>query len=114
MVLAASGTFEQLYTYVIFTGWVFYGAVTLAVVILRRRQPQLPRPYRVWGYPVLPVAFSLAALAIVLNTLVRSPAEALIGSGLVFMGVPIFFGWRWVEKRRARKSTTSPPPVVER
>ena len=112
IVLAVSGTFEQLYAYVIFTGWVFYGAVTLGVVILRHRVPQLPRPYRVWGYPVLPVVFCLAALAIVLNTLVRSPAEALIGSGLVLLGVPIFLGWRWLERRRARSRIASCPPAV--
>ena len=70
IVLVASGTFEQLYTYVISTGWIFYGAAVLAVVILRRRMPALERPYRVWGYPVLPIVFSLAALAIVVNTLI--------------------------------------------
>ncbi len=113
IVLAVSGTFEQLYTYVIFTGWIFYSAVTLGVVILRRRQPQLPRPYRVWGYPVLPVLFSLAALAIVLNTLVRSPREALIGSGLVLLGIPIFFGWRWFEQRRTSRDGAQPPSAVE-
>lgn len=94
IVLAASGTYEQLYTYVIFTGWIFYGAATLAVVILRRKMPQLPRPYRVWGYPVLPVTFSLAALAIVINTLVRTPRESLLGTGLVILGIPIYLVWK--------------------
>jgi APA family basic amino acid/polyamine antiporter len=93
MVLAASGTFKQLYTYVIFTGWLFYGAAVLAVIVLRRRQPSRVRPYRVWGYPVMPVAFGLAALAIVANTLARSPKESLIGLGLVLAGVPIYLLW---------------------
>ena len=93
IVLAASGSFKQLYTYVIFTGWIFYGAAVLAVIILRRRQPSLARPYRVLGYPLMPVAFGLAALAIVANTLAHSPKESLIGLGLVLAGVPIYLLW---------------------
>ena len=101
MVLATSGSFKQLYTYVIFTGWIFYGAATLAVVVLRRRAPGIPRPYRVWGYPVLPVAFTLAALAIVANTLASRPREALIGVGLVALGVPIYFAWARLGRPRS-------------
>ena len=94
IVLVASGTFEQLYTYVISTGWIFYGAAVLAVVILRRRMPALERPYRVWGYPVLPVVFSLAALAIVVNTLITKSRESLIGFGIVLAGIPIYLVWK--------------------
>jgi APA family basic amino acid/polyamine antiporter len=93
IVLAAIGTFEQLYTGVIFVGWIFYAAATLAVVILRRKRPQLPRPYRVWGYPVLPLAFTSAALIIIINALVRSPRESGIGLGLVLLGIPIYLIW---------------------
>jgi len=93
-VLATSGTYEQLYTYVIFTAWVFYAGAILAVVLLRRRLPHLERPYRVWGYPFLPLAFSAAALIIVANTLFRSPRESIVGLALVLAGVPIFFAWR--------------------
>lgn len=101
-VLAASGTYEQLYTYVIFTAWMFYAACTVAVVILRRRLAHLARPYRVWGYPVMPLAFSAAALAIVINTLVRSPRESMIGLALVLAGVPIFLAWRRLAGRPVR------------
>ena len=94
-VLAASGTYKQLYTYVIFTGWVFYGAAVLAVIVMRRKRPALVRPYRVWGYPFLPVAFALTALVIVITTLVGSPRESGIGLGLVLSGVPIYFIWKW-------------------
>jgi APA family basic amino acid/polyamine antiporter len=94
IVLVASGTFEQLYTYVISTGWIFYGAAVLAVVILRRRMPTLARPYRVWGYPALPILFSLAALAIVINSLMTKPRESLIGFGIVLAGIPIYFLWK--------------------
>jgi APA family basic amino acid/polyamine antiporter len=102
IVLAATGSFKQLYTYVIFTGWIFYGAAALAVIVMRKKRPDLKRPYHVWGYPILPVVFSLAALAIVANTLVGSPREALIGMALVLAGVPIYLIWS-----RAAKSEES-------
>jgi basic amino acid/polyamine antiporter, APA family len=101
-VLAATGSFKQLYTYVIFTGWIFYGAAVVAVIILRRKQPGLPRPYRVWGYPLLPAAFALVALVIVVTTLVGSPLESGIGLGLVLAGLPIYYAWkRWTPARPA-------------
>ena len=100
IVLAATGTFEQLYTYVIFTGWIFYAAAALAVVILRRKRPQLARPYRVWV--ALPVAFAAAALIIIVNALARSPRESGIGLGLVFLGIPVYFVW--TNFTRTRKS----------
>jgi len=94
IVLAVSGTYEQLYTYVIFAGWVFYAAAVTGVIVLRRRQPELQRPYRVWGYPVLPVAFALAALLIVANTLLTKPRESVIGIAFVLTGIPVFLLWR--------------------
>ncbi len=99
-VLAASGTYEQLYTYVIFAGWVFYGAAILAVIVLRRRQPDLSRPYRVIGYPLLPILFAVAALAVVANTLATRPRESLIGTLLVLLGVPVYFIWRYFDRAR--------------
>jgi basic amino acid/polyamine antiporter, APA family len=93
IVLAASGSYQQLYTYVIFTGWIFYAAAVSSVIVLRRQKPLLARPYRVWGYPVLPVAFSVAALALVLNTVARQPGEALIGLSLILIGIPIYLVW---------------------
>jgi len=103
ILLASTGTFKQLYTYVIFTGWLFYAAATLAVVILRRKRPEIERPYRVWGYPVVPIAFSVAALTIVANALGRSPKESVMGLVLVLVGVPIFL----IRKRKAKTATAS-------
>jgi APA family basic amino acid/polyamine antiporter len=102
--LALSGTYEQLFTYVIFTAWVFYAGAVLAVVVLRRQRPELARPYRVWGYPFLPIAFSVAALAIVGNTLVRSPRESIIGLGLVLVGLPIYLVWTRLTSRAAKQT----------
>jgi APA family basic amino acid/polyamine antiporter len=104
-ILAASGTYEQLYTYVIFTAWIFFGAATIAVVVLRRRLPRLDRPYRVWGYPFLPIAFSMAALGIVANTLLSSPRESIVGLSVVLAGAPIYLIW----SRTARPATVSSP-----
>jgi len=103
IVLAATGSFQQLYTYVIFTGWIFYAAAALAVVVLRRTRPELPRPYRVWGYPVLPVTFAVAALTIIINAMARSPRESGIGLGFVLLGIPVYLAWT-----RFARARTSP------
>ncbi len=105
ILLASTGTYKQLYTYVIFTGWLFYAAATFAVVVLRRKRPTMPRPYRVWGYPVVPMAFSAAALVIVGNALLRSPVESGIGLILVIAGAPIYLFW--ARKAAAKQNTVT-------
>lgn len=92
-VLAASGSYEQLYTYVIFTDWIFFAACVFGVLVLRRRMPRQKQPYRVWGYPIVPILFSVAALALVGNTLVSEPRESILGLLLILSGVPIYFIW---------------------
>ncbi|MGH9407014.1 MAG: APC family permease [Terriglobia bacterium] len=92
-VLAASGSYQQLYTYVVFTAWIFFAACVFGVLVLRRRAPHKDRPYRVWGYPILPIAFCAAALAVVGNTLVSEPRESILGLLLILSGVPIYFIW---------------------
>lgn len=89
-VLALSGTFEQLVAYVVFGQWIFFGLTGAAVFVLRRTQPDLPRPYRTWGYPVTPAIFILAALYIAVNTLVNQPWNALAGLGLIALGIPAY------------------------
>ncbi len=103
-VLAVSGSFEQLYTYVVFTMWVFSGAAIFVVIILRRRRPELARPYRVPAYPYLPIAFVLAAAAIVINTVVSEPFESLAGLGIVFTGIPLYIFWQRFDHRRLLKT----------
>ncbi len=94
IVLALSGTFEQLLTYVVFVGWIFYALGAAAVIALRIKRPNAERPFRVPGYPVTPVIFVLAAAAIVLNTIVEQPRQSAIGIGVVLLGVPAYLGWR--------------------
>jgi APA family basic amino acid/polyamine antiporter len=99
MVLAATGTFEQLLTYVVFVGWIFYALGAACVFVLRRREPTKARPFRVPGYPWTPLAFILAAVALVANTIATQPARAAIGIGVVLLGVPVYAAWRSLGRR---------------
>lgn len=91
--LATSGTFEQLFTYVVFASWIFAALAAASVFVLRRRRPDLARPFRVPGYPVTPALFIAAAAAIVVNTIVARPVQALIGLAIVATGVPAHAIW---------------------
>jgi APA family basic amino acid/polyamine antiporter len=102
MVLAATGTFNQLLTYVVFMGWVFFALAAMAIFTYRRREPNAPRPFRTPGYPVTPVLFIASALAIVLNTFITQPVTGMIGFGGVALGIPIYFFW---SSRRALSGT---------
>lgn len=93
-ILAASGTFEQLLTYVVFIGWLFYALAAGSVFVYRMREPNAPRPYRVPGYPWTPAIFIAAAMALVANTMVSQPIRAAIGLGIVFIGAPAYLFWR--------------------
>ena len=93
-VLALTGTFEQLLTYVVFVGWIFYALGAVAVFVFRRTRPGVERPFRVPGYPVTPLLFVLSAAAIVGNTIVTQPGRAAIGLGVVLIGAPAFLVWR--------------------
>jgi APA family basic amino acid/polyamine antiporter len=95
IVLTVSGTYEQLYTYVVFAAVLFHVATGAAVFALRRKRPGAPRPYRVWGYPWVPALFIAASLALVGNTLWEKPVESLWGLGLVALGLPAYAWWRW-------------------
>ena len=99
MVLAASGTFEQLLTYVVFVGWIFYALGAACVFVLRRTKPDAVRPFRVPGYPWTPMLFIAAAVALVANTIAAQPARAAIGIGVVLAGVPVYFVWQRAAQR---------------
>ncbi len=93
-ILSLTGTFEQLATYVIFGQWLFFGLTAGAVIVLRKKRPDLPRPYRTPGYPLTPVLFIVAALFISVNTLILQPINALAGLGIIVLGVPAFLYWQ--------------------
>jgi len=101
LLLTLSGTYEQLYTYVVFVSVMFHAATAAAVIVLRRTRPDHPRPYRTWGYPVIPALFILASLLLVGNTLLEKPVESLLGLGLLALGLPAYL---WFRKRTAAES----------
>jgi APA family basic amino acid/polyamine antiporter len=90
-VLVLSGTFDQLTDMIIFAVFIFYGATTLGVFILRRKMPDAHRPYKVWGYPVVPAIFILFCIGLFLNTIIARPREAAIGMILILSGIPVYF-----------------------
>ena len=100
--LAISGTFDQLTDCVVFAGWIFYALTTSAVFVLRRKMPDHPRPYRTFGYPLLPVAFIAVATALLANTLVTARLESLFGLVLIAAGLPLYAG--------LKRSRPQPPP----
>jgi len=104
MVLAATGSFEQLLTYVVFVGWIFYALGALAIFVYRRREPDLARPFRTPGYPLTPILFVLSAAAIVVNTIVTQPKNVLFAIALMLLGVPAYYVWR---SRSATRTTTA-------
>ena len=93
IVLAATGTFERLLTYVVFTGWLFYALGAASIFVYRRQRSDTKPVYRVPAYPFTPLLFIIAAAALVLNTLIAQPARAAIGLGIVALGTPAYFLW---------------------
>ncbi|MGH9368105.1 MAG: APC family permease [Thermoanaerobaculia bacterium] len=85
------GGFSQLFTYVVFGGWIFFALAVASVVVLRRKDPGMERPFRVPGYPLVPLLFVLAAAALVANTLLASPRESSIGLAFISLGIPLYF-----------------------
>jgi APA family basic amino acid/polyamine antiporter len=93
-VLAAIGSFEQLLTFVVFIGWIFYALAAASVFVYRRREPNAVRAYRVPGYPLTPLIFIGAAVGLVANTIATQPLRAGMGLGMVLLGVPAYLFWR--------------------
>ncbi|ADB37977.1 APC family permease [Spirosoma linguale] len=101
IILVWSGSFDQLTDTLVFSSFIFYGATALGVILLRFKQPHLERPYRVVGYPVVPLFFLACCTLLVVMTLLNQPREALTGLGLIATGLPFY--WYWQSK----------PPIAE-
>ncbi len=95
-IFALSGSYEALYTKAIYSEWIFYGLVTAGIILLRRRQPELARPYRTWGYPVVPIIFVAIAAIILADTFAGRRADALWCLALVGSGIPAYGIWKAV------------------
>jgi basic amino acid/polyamine antiporter, APA family len=91
--LVLSGTFDQLTDMLIFAAFFFYGATAFGVFILRVREPETPRPYKVIGYPIVPAIFVLFCVALIVITCITHPREAGIGLVLMATGLPFYLYW---------------------
>jgi len=98
-VLVASGTYDTLTDSVIFASWLFYGLTTASLFVFRRTMPDAPRPYRAVGYPVVPCIFLLVTAALIVNTFIATPRQALQGAAMLLIGVPFYW---WFGEHRVR------------
>lgn len=96
--LVISGTFDQLTDMIIFAVFIYYGATTLGVFILRKKMPDAPRPYKTWGYPVVPAIVLIFSAILFVNTIIERPREAIFGLILMLTGVPLYL---WFRNRKA-------------
>lgn len=92
--LALSGTFDDLSYLYVFLVWIFYAAQTAGLIVLRYKDPNMPRPYKTWGYPVLPFLFILGALALTVNSLMQRPGRSLMGIVVMLIGLIFYARWR--------------------
>ncbi len=90
-ILAMSGSFDTLTNYVIFGSWIFYAFVTASVFVFRKKFPDAPRPYKAFGYPVVPILFLLVAGWLLINTILTSPMQSFIGIFLIALGLPVYY-----------------------
>jgi APA family basic amino acid/polyamine antiporter len=92
--LVLSGKYDDLYNFVIFGSWILYAMATASVFVLRRKRPDMERPYRTLGYPVVPALFLLGAALLEVRTFLDKPVQAMLGIGLILLGLPLYFYWR--------------------
>jgi len=96
---ALTGQYQSLYTKVIFSEFLFYGLCSAGVFVLRRRQPDLPRPYRTWGYPLVPALFVILAVWLLANTFWQQRVDSMWGVVLIGSGIPAYFLWKTWKRR---------------
>ena len=94
--------FQQLAERFVLGTWPFYALAVAAVYTLRIRRPNMPRPYRTWGYPVTPGLFLLASVGMVVNAIVTNPRDNVVTFGIILTGIPAYFAWKWWEARSRR------------
>ncbi|MDP6034032.1 MAG: amino acid permease [Candidatus Marinimicrobia bacterium] len=93
-ILTFTGTFNQLITYIIFASWIFYGMSAGAVIVLRKKRPDLDRPYKTPFYPWIPAIFILFSIFLTINTILEAPRDAAIGTAIILAGLPLYFYWK--------------------
>ena len=105
--LVLTGSYESLIDYALFGTWLFYALMIAAVPVLRKTRPEVPRPYRMWGYPVTPFVFLAITIWFLINTLATRPWPAFAGLGLILIGVPAYFLWQRFGSRPTPMLTTA-------
>lgn len=108
-VLTLLGSFEQIFTFAMFMAILFWVWATASVFTLRKKRPDIPRPYKTWGYPVVPAIFIITSVAILLNTLLEKPVEAVAGIFLTALGIPVYFYWK--RRPRIKAGSTKPEEI---
>lgn len=98
-VLVLSGSFDTITDYVIFAAWLFYMLGAAGVFVLRKKMPDVRRPYKVWGYPLVPAIFVTFSFLFLINTIISDSQDAAMGSILILSGLPIYFYWKYYSKR---------------
>jgi len=91
LLLLLAGTFQQLFSLAIFAEWLFYMIAASTVFVFRRRQPDAPRPYRTWGYPVVPALFILTSGVLLYFTFVENLRNSALGLAVILAGIPVFY-----------------------
>ena len=94
ILLVLTGTHQELYSYTMFATWLFFGLAAITLIRMRSTEPQLPRPFHVWGYPWTPMIFGVAAFAISVNLWLVRPVRSSVGLAIVLLGIPFFYRWR--------------------
>jgi APA family basic amino acid/polyamine antiporter len=109
-VLVLTGTYGVIVSRVVYTEWIFFGALALGTIALRHSRSYAPA-FRAWGFPVVPIVFAIVCLAIVVNQIVSDPRESLIGLGLVIVGLPVYYFWRRVYARHRLSQSLLPAEI---
>jgi APA family basic amino acid/polyamine antiporter len=102
-VLVLSGTFDTITDYVIFAAWLFYMLGALGVIVLRKKMPDVPRPYKVWGYPYTPILFVIFSFLFLVNSIISDLSNAAMGALLILIGLPLYF-WRTSRNNQIQKN----------
>jgi basic amino acid/polyamine antiporter, APA family len=98
ILLLFGGNFRQFFSLAIFAEWLFYMIAASTIFVFRRREPEAARPYRVWGYPMVPTLFVLASALLLYYTFTDNPRNSAVGCLVILAGVPVFYGFA---RRRA-------------
>jgi basic amino acid/polyamine antiporter, APA family len=107
-VLVLSGKYDELFDFVIFGSWILYAMATASVFVLRRKRPDLPRPYKTFGYPAVPLLFLAGATVLEISTLWTKPRQSIAGIVLILLGLPFYFYWRSRAAKNGSPGTLAP------